>query len=91
MKATYNPVTKRMEFPKVVKDAKGKEKAVVTDAFVAVPLTTISKLVAFAKEDGADLKAESDRGKKAKETGAARTYILALIDGYIAERSKKAK
>lgn len=84
----FNPVTGKMEFP--VAEKKEGSKKVRTTTMVAIPITSVKKLVEYARADGADLTSDTDKGEAAKQMHAARFYILAAIDGLIAQREKPA-
>lgn len=78
----YNPVTKKMEFPKGEAVSEPSE-----FAYVAISKTTIAKLAGFGKQDGAEIKGGTERAIQTAETKVARVYILTAIDEFINARN----
>ena len=79
----YNKVTKKFEFPK---PEPGQSTVPNDQTYVAIPKSTIAILAGFAKADGADMNAETAKGKLAKATSYAKLYVLQAVDEFIASR-----
>ena len=80
----YDPVTKKVVFPKA---GEGGDE-VDEDSYVTIPKETADKLAAFAKADGADMSAETARGRKGKLTRAIAPYVLGAVAELINARKK---
>ena len=85
-KPVYNPVTKKMEFPKAEAKAKG-ERVARTHTLVAISKVTLAALAGLAREDGADpVEASTEQGLGAQNTRLATPYIVAAIADLLAYR-----
>ena len=80
-----DPKTGKVTFPKAEPKEKGKPTP-STDAYVAVPKTTMAKLAKLATRNGFHPDAESEKGKVNQTSKACKTLILVAIDRYLAEQ-----
>jgi len=79
----FDPITGKVVFPK----PEAKAVVVPTDmAYVAIPKATIVKLAKLAAKDGADLKADTQKGSLVKASKAARMYVLGAIETLLTKR-----
>jgi hypothetical protein len=85
--ATWDPASKRM----VVKD-NGQASAGTNSAghtvWFGVTGDLLAKLSQYAKEDGFDLKSDTDTGRKAKVGKAVKLYLDAAVKEFVATRDK---
>jgi len=69
----------KVTFPKAEAKAKGTP-VPSTDAYVAIPKATMTRLASLAKADGFKADAETPKGQSVQTSKACRTYILMAID-----------
>ena len=83
----WNPETKKMEFPK---PEPGQKAVAGDDVYFAIPKSTINKLAALARKDGAEtVVATTPQGEQAQNTRLAKPYIMAVINDLLSAREAK--
>ena len=86
MGSKFNQATGKVEFPKA---GKGAVASVPSDmAYVAIPRTTMARLIELAYKDGLTVSSETEKGRAVQESKAARTYVLGAIASLLAKREK---
>lgn len=81
-KPVYNPETKKFMSP-----AEAKEKAAADTRYIVnIGQTAADKLVACAVEDGIDIAADTDIGRKVRQTNAIKLYLEQAIKEFLAAR-----
>ena len=84
----YDPTTKKFVFPK--EEAKVAGKPAPTDmVYMPIPKVTVAALAGLAVKDGAQVNAETEKGKDIQRSKLARLYVLQAVADLIAARQGK--